>query len=220
MKTKLVLGILAAALSLSLAIGGTLMLFTAQSDEATNVVTLGTADIELWENDGVDDTQDGITVIDAVPNTDIPKKPFVKNVGTVPVYVYVEGVLTVTDGTDAVDLTADSLAAEQVQSILDTVGAGDLGVNWRGAATDLTYAADGIITGTYYLANDSGLVSLDAEETTNYIFEQVSIPSTVGNALSGYTITLELKAYAVQSENSNITTLEALQTTFAANKDL
>jgi predicted ribosomally synthesized peptide with SipW-like signal peptide len=40
-KTKLVLGILAATLTLALAIGGTLMLFTASTEAATNVVTLG-----------------------------------------------------------------------------------------------------------------------------------------------------------------------------------
>jgi predicted ribosomally synthesized peptide with SipW-like signal peptide len=119
LKTKLVLGILAAAVSLSLAIGGTLMLFTAQSEEATNVVTLGNADIDLQEatSEGqnyfdengnawtpadtdyqmITESNTGITYTDsAVPGDAFAKAPRVYNAGSVPVYVKADGVLTIT----------------------------------------------------------------------------------------------------------------------------
>ncbi|MDR2156530.1 MAG: SipW-dependent-type signal peptide-containing protein [Clostridiales Family XIII bacterium] len=52
MKKKLALGLLAAALTLTLVIGGTLMLFTDQSEPATNVVTMGDGlKVELLESD-------------------------------------------------------------------------------------------------------------------------------------------------------------------------
>jgi hypothetical protein len=126
LKTKLVLGILAAAASLTLAVGGTLMLFTARSDTATNVVTLGNAKIALQEAttttedyyDGttdengnknvsplgdyttVDDDFTGITFKNnAVPGDAFAKAPRVWNNGSVPVYVKVEGALKITPPT-------------------------------------------------------------------------------------------------------------------------
>ncbi|MDR2420621.1 MAG: M73 family metallopeptidase [Oscillospiraceae bacterium] len=58
MKKKLVLGIAASILALSLAVGGTLMLFTDESETASNTVTLGNVDIELQEYIGTKDDAD------------------------------------------------------------------------------------------------------------------------------------------------------------------
>jgi hypothetical protein len=68
MKKKLILGIVAATLALSLAVGGTLMLFTDTSGPATNVVTLGNVGIALQEYIGKNGNDDVYATIgDALP---------------------------------------------------------------------------------------------------------------------------------------------------------
>jgi predicted ribosomally synthesized peptide with SipW-like signal peptide len=103
MKKKLILGLVASVLALTLAIGGTLMLFTAQSETATNVVTLGNAAIALQEKN--DDNQfqtivsdeessvffPGNKFEDQQPGDDLDKEPRVVNTGSIPVYVKVTG---------------------------------------------------------------------------------------------------------------------------------
>ena len=242
MKTKLVLGILAAAASLSLAIGGTLMLFTDQSETATNTVTLGNAEIQLEEYapdlpgtdeegtavvgdeytiDGEDVTFEGINFGDTiVPGATLDKRPKVTNTGSIPVYVYVDGTITVVSGQDAdgndvvVDITPKSneAVAAQVNAILATVGAGELGKGWIGTETSTT--ANGV-TGTYYYTDANGLKALGAGESTTDIFSEVEIPfEDVDNTLAGYTISLALTAYAVQSENNEATTIEDIKAQF------
>lgn len=123
MKKRLMLGIIAAALTLALVVGGTLMLFTAQTETATNVVTTGNVQIILQEQGGeiirdVDGEEirirtkgwrydyktvgeDGFTGIDyddpaqAVPGDTLTKSPRIVNSGLNPVYVKVTGVLKV-----------------------------------------------------------------------------------------------------------------------------
>jgi predicted ribosomally synthesized peptide with SipW-like signal peptide len=227
MKSKLVLGILAAAVSLSLAIGGTLMLFTADSETATNVVTLGSASIELQEFDkasngykAIDKTEfTGIEFLNVVPGATLEKRPQVKNNGSVPVYVYVEGTLTV-DGDDvdlssiefdnAGNIVGGTEVAQQVYAILDSVNATALTSSWKGTPIDDTQAEDGILTGIWYYSDTVGeLDILPVGGTTGDIFTKVVIPfEDVDNALAGYTISLALTAYAVQSDNNNATALE------------
>jgi predicted ribosomally synthesized peptide with SipW-like signal peptide len=246
LKTKLVLGILAAAVSLSLAIGGTLMLFTAQSGPATNVVTLGNADIALQEAQ-VDTSEEGAVITDAnyatvgenefsgivfeknfVPGDTVYKQPRVKNTGNVPVYVYVEGTLSVKDAEnqgfsfadfnydpDSDDFDATS-AAGQLALILSSVVGHDAD-GWL--ATGMSTDSANNLTGTWYYATETNnviaLTSLASEEATGNIFEKITIPfDTVGNALAGYVISLELKAYAVQSENNTSKTIADLQKQF------
>jgi hypothetical protein len=125
-KTKLVLGIMAATLTLALAIGGTLMLFTATSGPATNTVTLG-SDIGIalqeydvndeWVRDITNDDYvaigeaykgnveghkqafDGIDFGEIIPGGLVDKRPRVYNTGEYSVYVYVEGTFNVPDFT-------------------------------------------------------------------------------------------------------------------------
>jgi hypothetical protein len=135
MKKKLILGLVASTLALTLAVGGTLMLFTAQSETATNVVTLGNAAIELREvNYNADDYDPenkewtkvdpngefpGNTFTDSYPGQKLTKEPLVVNTGTVPVFVKVDGkiVFTGKDGTElgwsaVTDIINETLAYE------------------------------------------------------------------------------------------------------------
>jgi predicted ribosomally synthesized peptide with SipW-like signal peptide len=225
-RTKLVLGILAAVMTLALTIGGTLMLFTAQSETATNVVTLGNAAIQLEETGdpegddyevvGVDDFT-GIDFGDEiVPGATLDKRPRVTNTGSVPVYVYVDGVLSVTkegeEGVSYETLTGD--VKTQIDSILATVGAGDLGNGWY--ATTTSPDDYGNLVGTYYLGDGTELTALASGASTSDIFRTVSIPTSVTNVLEGYTITLTLKAYAVQSGGiDETTTIDELKDLFS-----
>jgi hypothetical protein len=181
MKKKLILGILAAALSLTLAISGTLMLFTATTEEdpATNVVTLGNAAIQMWEHDGtlntkpqmiggkyedeeqlpkgtyVDDVFKGIDFDVVAPGASLNKKTYVENTGDVNVYVYVKGVLKLYDEegnpVDLNDLDDDVLA--QVAAISKTLDADDLGDNWYGSGGYAQLNSNGEYEGYYYRVN-------------------------------------------------------------------
>jgi predicted ribosomally synthesized peptide with SipW-like signal peptide len=111
-RSKIVLGIIAAALALSLAIGGTLMLFTANTETATNVVTLGKARIQIGEKNNNDSdytyidashrfppifgSSSGFTG-NAVPKDTLNKSVKILNTGNVPVYVAVVAKLRVPD---------------------------------------------------------------------------------------------------------------------------
>jgi predicted ribosomally synthesized peptide with SipW-like signal peptide len=123
MKKKLILGILAAALSLTLAISGTLMLFTAESKEATNVVTLGNLEIALQEKGGtpgettestgdnpktVGNTYDG-KIFNGIqfgvvqPNQKITKAPRVVHTGGVDAYLRVRAEVKVFESFDSTE---------------------------------------------------------------------------------------------------------------------
>jgi flagellar basal body-associated protein FliL len=225
MKKKLILGILASALSLTLAISGTLMLFTATSETATNVVTLGNASIKMQEakaddpdtdaNEGeYQDVTEGFELnfgTNVVPGAKLTKKPRVVNTGTVPVYVYVEGTIIAKKGEDVLDLTTgdplDKEDSAQVYQDLRSVIASVVSNVKPGWVYE-----DGNGAGGYFVYADASgkLTSLSADDETSDIFDTVIIPSAVGNALAGYEISLQLKAYAVQSENNDAKDLSGL----------
>jgi hypothetical protein len=120
MKKKLILGLVASTLALTLAVGGTLMLFTAQSETATNVVTLGNVAIKMQErkNDsGADSdwtditkTNTGLTYDAASPGDVLGKQPRVVNTGDIPVYVKVAAEI-VFKGDDGTELDWDAKTA-------------------------------------------------------------------------------------------------------------
>jgi predicted ribosomally synthesized peptide with SipW-like signal peptide len=236
MKTKLVLGILAAAASLSLAVGGTLMLFTDTSKEATNVVTLGNADIELQEATTDDKnyygaeggawtvSDDAYTTVseafpgityksNAVPGDAFAKAPRVVNEGSVPVYVKVEGALTITPPADA--------PWGEINEIIGTDYAGIFGeyfgnvvlgyndANWDGAPVTVDTSVSGVITvsGTWYYATggigDYGTLAVLAPDgATAPIFTGIALPVEIPNAFKDFEFSFDLTAYAVQSDNN------------------
>jgi predicted ribosomally synthesized peptide with SipW-like signal peptide len=253
LKTKLVLGILAAALSLSLAIGGTLMLFTAESEVATNVVTLGNAKIALQEatssdqnyydsegkawdvleggktelegyktvgvtyGEGADAQKfDGIDFgKNVVPGAAFAKAPRVVNTGSVPVYVKVEGVFTITAPGG---YTEDDWKAVTEESVLglfysrfDKVVLGYDDENWDGITVTVekdTTDKKAYITGTWYYTEDKTgsvygtLKSLEAGKATEPIFTGIQLPIGTPNEFADFGFSFDLTAYAVQSENN------------------
>jgi hypothetical protein len=249
LKTKLVLGILAAAASLTLAVGGTLMLFTDTSGPATNVVTLDSAEIELQESNGTTDSNGFIyhTIGDPyitgkfengtyddtifkginfgneiVPGDTLNKRPRVHNSGSVPVYVYVDGVLSVKDANEEnVDLTAEDAegkaVAAQVKSILDSV-VDHPTTGWYGMPIDYAKANEGILTGTWYYATALNTPTvLQTGTDTPDIFTTIQLDrDIVDNALAGYTISIDLHAYAVQSAHNESADFGSLKKLFSS----
>jgi hypothetical protein len=193
MKKKLVLGIVAAALSLYLAVGGTLMLFTAQTETATNVVTLGAAKIVLQEKnnndtDFINVPKDGVYSIGgsgkdglAQPGDTLKKAPRITNDGSVDVYVYVAteisawkdnvqvniselyGKFLDTTSKEAGLLTALATAGFSANSLTGVV---DVPYQWRGIdIKDMDWTADGksLLGGFYYSESTSSVGSDEAK---------------------------------------------------------
>ena len=226
MKKKLILGIVAVVLALTLAVAGTLMLFTATSEKVTNVVTIGNASILLGEDgDGEDNDEGGMTWDNTVPGDKLIKEPWVKNTGTIPVYVKVEGIFTIT-APDSIlkngywaklqDLylelagdpeAAQALFADYFKDIIVCYNDDD----WDGIP--LVFGADFdklevYAYGTWYYASggvdgaySDTLTPLEADAKTDPIFEGIKIPEEMPNIFQGFTFKLDLKAFAVQSDN-------------------
>ena len=78
-KKKILIALTAAALLVTLTIGGTLAYFT-DSDERENVVTMGNVDIVLKETDEKtrDDGTIGLDYDHILPNQEIKKDPYVE----------------------------------------------------------------------------------------------------------------------------------------------
>ena len=87
MKKKIISTILVAALAATAVIGGTLAYFT-DTEEKTNVLTVGNVDITLtepnWDESGIKDAED------AYPGEPLAKDPTVTNVGANPCFVRVQ----------------------------------------------------------------------------------------------------------------------------------
>jgi predicted ribosomally synthesized peptide with SipW-like signal peptide len=226
MKKKLLLGITAATLALSLAIGGTLMLFTDTSDTATNVITFGDAEIELQEknNNGefktITEKFTGNNFKNIVPGETLEKEPRVINTGNVPVYVKVTGELYAyanqaakDAGTPRIDIEAwgaykDNNAA--LEAFISSIVIDD---HWAGVTTKLNEAGNAIVGTWYYIEGTQGatrsyaLKALEAKNSGTYdettsIFKEIKIPDTLTSAYEGAIIELKLTAHAVQSESN------------------
>ena len=90
MNKKLGLIIAAGALSASLIVGSTLAWFT-DDERATNTLTMGKVDIELYEEDKlINEETPGLTFDNLVPGATVDKLAEVKNAGTVDAYVRVQ----------------------------------------------------------------------------------------------------------------------------------
>ncbi|MDR3311468.1 MAG: M73 family metallopeptidase [Oscillospiraceae bacterium] len=223
MKKKLILGITAASLVLTLAVAGTLMLFSDVSNTANNTVTLGKVKIELQEiklgettYTTIDDTFKGVDFPDnIVPGDTLQKHAKVKNTGNVPVYVAVKAELSITvpTGEDAIDLTtyfkagtknSDALA-QILEDLLPLKG------EWYGAS-DYTITKDAIIGTFYYVSQDQSSLAVLAKDgaltadifPTNGITlpKEFTAASEFDNSFEGYGLSLKLTAYAVQSDNN------------------
>jgi hypothetical protein len=229
---KLILAIMAAALSLTLIAAGTLMLFTAESETATNTVTLGAAKIELQERpisggaviededyktidpEGGDFT--GLVFDDVVPGDKIDKYVRVNNAGNVDVFVYVKGELTATyvdAAGERVPLNFDDITdpeiAAQFSAIIDNI---PLNKEWKAT---MTVPEGEKITGIYYYgeydedattippADRQIMTSLVAGEATTGIFPADAIEIPLNTTNVLKDYRIELKLTAYAVQSAN-----------------
>jgi len=207
MRKKLVLGIIAAATALALVVGGTLMLFTATTSTATNVVTLGSAKAHLEEKNNDETTytiEDGSHYHDintytkngqgnwiqtgGNPGDTAFKAPRIVNDGSVPIYVKVDGVFTICKSvTDAGVTTYEPLSATELTTLVNALPTDFLDTLYQSLNIDTDHWSgigivannDGTFTGTwYYTESENGdLLALDPTTPTSDIFTTFTIPN-------------------------------------------
>lgn len=183
MKKKIMLTITATALAVMMAIGGTIAWFT-DTEEVTNVITMGNVDISLRETDESEElgyTEVGLQFGEEVPLTpgaQLEKDPYVVGIGDndawVRLKVELSGSATEVQGFDFEDLV-------------------DFDNDWD-------YEADG-----YYYYN----TTIDTGHNTSSLFDGVTIPTTWGNEYANTTLTIKIIAEAVQADNLAATTAQA-----------
>jgi predicted ribosomally synthesized peptide with SipW-like signal peptide len=204
MKKRIALVALSIVLVFSLAIGGTLMLFTAESKVATNVVTTGTADILLKEWDViegkyVDVTEDktftlkGDTYGTLVDGDNIVKRPQVENTGDADVYLYVEVSILAPNG-----WSSDKIAAAFADSNITFNYTDD----WHGITPVPTET--GIKGGFFYVTERAGyLRALESGKTSSDVFESLTGAIDLPAELEGQDISIAVKAYGLQANNND-----------------
>ena len=176
---KIGLSVAVAGLVGALAVGGTLAYFT-DSDNASNVFTMGKVGIDLVEDSdygkAVEITDDGIFYDRIVPGDVVAK---------------VANVVVDSDSEDAyirVMITADSDSEElleQLAAFTDEI---------RKEVADGEDWSLGDVGSLYY----KDIVS--ADDRIN-IFDTVTIPSDWGNEIAGKSFKINITAYAVQADN-------------------
>ena len=178
-KKKLLLLITSLTLVAVVGVGATLAYFT-DSDDATNVITMGHVDVELEEpNFDNEDGEDDNKIDDVTPGQEIVKDPTITVVkGSADAYI--RATLEITKLTD-----------EQAAELLDNIN----------IDTEAWYynAEDG-----YYYYNKK----LAAEESA-VLFDKVVIPETWGNEVADMTFEIIVSAEAIQADNFEPTVDEA-----------
>jgi predicted ribosomally synthesized peptide with SipW-like signal peptide len=218
MKKRIALIALSAVLVFSLTIGGTLMLFTAQSEKATNVVTMGKASIELWEKFGKAelDSDGEITNFDTIsyekvgpnsvydlsnikPGDTIIKAPKVKNTGSTGVYLYVEVKVTAEGNWSTDDLKELALTEFTHSDEKD----------WWGI--NIIPQSDGksFVGGFFYWDrpvgdSDGPLGILAPNNETPNVFDTLELDLGL-EPPNNAKLQMEVKAYALQADNNPIT---------------
>lgn len=164
---------------------GTLAYFTAEA-EADNVITAGNLDLKIHDRLGSGEIfpEEGIQIM---PGQTVEKSVTVENTGGHPMYLRVKLVTGVKDA----DGREDELSPTAKECL-------NIAINEEA----WTYRED---DGYYYYAD-----VLEAGETTPELFTEVVIDGPkVDNAYLGKTFTLNVDAYAVQSEHNGATVWEA-----------
>ena len=179
-KLKTLVGSL--ALVGAIAVGATLAYFT-DSEDVTNVITMGNVDIDL-EEPNYDPGDDDNTVENVKPGQSIVKDPTITVLeGSETAYVRAKLVINI-DGVNAPELNEDEYNAlvESMESELeDNIDINE--TNW-------------VKSGDYYYCQ----FSLQAGESVK-LFENVHIPEDWGNEIAEATITIDVTAEAIQAGN-------------------
>ncbi len=182
-KKKVITMITTIALVAVVGVGATLAYFT-DSEDVSNVVTMGHVDITLYETDNSGEeaviTEDGLTFENVMPGDVLAKDPSVKvNMGSSDTFIRVK--MDVVPAEDAT-ITEDDLneLAEAVRADVEESG------NWYYDTQSKYFYYKDIMT---------------ADSAPAVLFDTVTIPTTWGNNTADQSFTIEVKAEAIQSDN-------------------
>ncbi len=183
--------LVAVVLALVLLIGGMLAYFT-DTDEKTNVFTLGDeVDIELLE------TWDATKGDKIHPGAQVQKVPTIKNKSTTtPAYVFAEVVVP------CYDKDGDG-TVETALFTLNSVGSA-----WNLMTTKAIDTENKTITYIYNYGNDTGMTSLAASATTPDLFTSVTLKSdltAVQAKTASATPNIVINAYGIQTDALSVT---------------
>lgn len=189
--------VLALALVLGLAIGGTWAYFT-YSARTTNVITTGTVQLSLteelkdgkWEpitqGEGPDQTVVGhLFTGNIMPGETVTKKPVIQNVGPAPFYTRAKITVTVTPakGSNVTKLSNDVVQISVLSS--DWLKGDD---------------------GWYYYTKAVNPATGDQAGEQAVLFETIKFAESMGNDYQGCTVSIGIQAQAVQTANNDIPT--------------
>lgn len=189
MKKKNILTlVLALVLVAALAVGGTLAYFT-DTDEAGNTFTMGNVNINLKESDdeGATWEENGLTYGNVLPGNEEKKMARVTvETGSADCYVMVkvEVVPTTVFNPD----TGTGFTQEDVNALYAAVRTAIGTTNWT-----VTPAEGGPLQCVY---NGTATAGQDLD-----LFTTITIPIDFGNNVAGQAFSINLTAYAIQSDN-------------------
>lgn len=180
----------AVALIGAMGVGATLAYFT-DTEETTNVVTMGNVNIKLTETSNEESyeiTEDGLSFEDVLPGQTVSKIPTISLDGTSQdAYIRVK-VEVEMDGTDA----QKKALTDELQSeiLFDVVSVDENGKK--------TYARNNWFLGAddYYYYN-TALTDYDTEVV---VFDQVIVPASWDNSMAGEEFSIEITAEAIQKD--------------------
>lgn len=183
MKKKVALTAAAVALVGTLAVGGTLAWFT-DTEEATNVVTMGEVDVKLSEDGGNDGIiqNGGLKYDDVMPGDEFQKKVTIENLeqaAWVRAKINVSGFENVnTTNSDMIKFFKKGEEGEPDEEV---------SVTWN----QLT--GEGKV----------GPWKMEANDVADYIlFDYIKVPETWGNEFTNATFNIEVSVEAVQYDNN------------------
>ena len=179
-------------LALILIIGGTIAFFT-DTDTKTNTFTIGDGvDIQITETFNETDAQN------IHPGQVVNKAPSIKNIGTVPAYVFAEVVIP---------CYASTGTTVNTPLYAFTPNAG-----WLLIGTSEVNTTDKTITYIYAYGTASQMTSLAANTTTTTaLFSSVTLEPTLTSAqkaTASTTPNIDIVAYGIQTENVGNTPAE------------
>lgn len=191
--------IAAIVLALVLLIGGLIAFFT-DTDEKSNVFTLGNVDITLTEPSWVATNGENMS-----PGKEVNKDPTVNNVGSTPAYVFVEVKVPMTNETTPKEVFTYTTNSGWVEvGTAQTSGGYTTHVYAYGSASAMTELAAGTTS--------------SPTPTSTPVFSKVKLnpaitdPSTI--TLTNNEFKLDIKAKAIQSNDLGATTPAAVYALF------
>ena len=228
--------IAAAILAIVLLVGGILAYFT-DTEEKTNVFTIGNIDIELSEADWIEGqfNNDGVWIAgegtgyysrteaqNLTPNAVIPKAPIVTNVGSNDAYVFIKVNVPMDDAKTAAEALAgtDGVSKEiytfevnngwRQLSRVETNGTAEYVFVYAGG----THTGDSILKGEMTILNKAGS---NSGTVTPALFNEVKLINLAGQDVQSQP-EITVKAYAIQADNieSSKTNAELIFGLFAA----